>query len=181
MTQSALARVRTAESLRSRTHAHTPAPTLDVAELRARISDQLNHLSAALMSRIGENAERSLNVRAADTTTLAIQERIRRLGQLAAGLAIVDSDTLPAARADYGSTVIGEELFTRQRHEYTLMVGALVDIDAGEVSLGSPIGQALLGRQVGDLVEVELPNRTLRLRIVSVATLGDVLGDVPAG
>lgn len=173
MNQSVLARVAAGEMPAARRRDR--AGSIDVAELKARISDQLNRLSAALMTGAGRRSELSADANSAKAATSAIQRRIRQLGQLAAGLAILDSDTLPTARADYGSTVIGEELFTRQRHEYTLMLGALIDIDAGEVSLASPIGQALLGRAVRDLVEVELPSRTLRLRIVSVATLNDVI------
>jgi transcription elongation factor GreA len=112
-----------------------------------------------------------------DAATEALQQRIKLLGQLAAGLALIEVDGIPSRGAGYGSLVMGVELFSGRQHEYTLMLGALVDIDAGQVSLASPVGQALFGREVGDLVEIELPYRKLRLRIVRIMTINDLLAD----
>ena len=148
-------------------------------ELRARIDDQLNRLSEMLFktmkaSETGHGADGIGNV-AGSVVAALLQKRIAFLGQLATGLVLIDSDSVPARGAGYGSTVIGEELFSGRRHEYTLMVGSLIDIDAGQVSLASPIGQALFGCEIGDVVEIEVPHQRFRLRILSVTTIDDVL------
>ncbi|MGQ0562664.1 MAG: GreA/GreB family elongation factor, partial [Gemmatimonadota bacterium] len=54
-------------------------------------------------------------------------------------------------------------------------VGSLVDIDAGQVSLASPIGQALLGREAGDVVTVHTPERERRFEIINVTTIREFL------
>ena len=154
--------------------------TTDVAGLRTRVDEQLNRLADTLMNVPGgpHNRHRvglASHTRKPDAAVAWLQARIAMLGQLAAGLAVIGSDAIPLTGAGYGSSVIGEEIFSGRRHEYTLMLGSLVDIDAGQVSLASPIGQALFGREIGAVVEIELPHRRLRLRIVSVTTINDML------
>ena len=43
-----------------------------------------------------------------------------------------------------------------------------MDLEAGKISLKSPIGAALLGRKVGEIAEVQVPSGTLRLRIENI-------------
>jgi transcription elongation GreA/GreB family factor len=149
------------------------ARVVDVTELRNRISRELDRLSSSLMTMMRDDSD--MPSENPSDNGAALQERIALLGQLAAGLAVVDTSAIPAAGAGYGSTVAGEELFSRRRHEYTLMEGSLVNIDAGQVSLGSPIGQALIGCVPGSVVEITLPHRRLRMRILEVTTILDLL------
>ena len=154
---------------------HSTTPSADqLAELKNRIGDRLNQLSAALMARVAERMVARADD-SKDDLDASLQARIRLLGQLAAGLAIAPAEMLPEHGAGYGSTVTVEDLHTREQSKYLLMVGSLVDIDAGQVSLASPIGQALLGRSIGETVTVELPQRELRVRILEVVTLSDFL------
>lgn len=138
---------------------------MDIEEIRIRVSDALNRASARLMERVDAD----------EADTQQLQHYIARLGQLAAGLAFVDRDSLPSSGAGYGSTVVLKNLKTAVRETYTLMVGTLVDLDAQQVSLASPIGQSLLGRRVGDEVLIATPQRRAWLRVVAVTTLLDIL------
>jgi len=157
------------------THVFAPAGTADrLAELKTRIGDRLNQLSVTLMARVAERMV-ARDDGTPDDLDAKLQARIRLLGQLAAGLAIAPAELLPEEGAGYGSTVTVEDLETKEQSKYLLMVGSLVDIDAGQVSLASPIGQALLGRTIGETVTVELPQRELRVRILEVVTLGEFL------
>src|SRR3712207_9422099 len=58
---------------------------------------------------------------------------------------------------------------------YTLMVGDAIDLDAGQISLVSPVGQALLGRRVGEEVQATTPQGTRRLRVLAMETLPEIL------
>lgn len=71
----------------------------------------------------------------------------------------------------FGSEVTIEDLDTGARAEHRLMSGEAMDLDAGHISTDSPLGTALLGRNVGDVVEVETPRGTRRLRVLAVQTL----------
>jgi transcription elongation GreA/GreB family factor len=170
----------TAESHERSGNGMTSGSCVDIAGLRTRISDQLDRLSAVLMSMMRMNdseprSDLSSATRRPDAAMGLVQDRIRMLGQLAVGLAGIEADAIPATGAGYGSTVIGQELFSGRLHQYTLMLGSLVDIEAQQVSLASPIGQALFGCESGEVVEIELPHRRLSLRIVSITTLNDLL------
>lgn len=70
--------------------------------------------------------------------------------------------------ASPGAVVAVLDLDTGEEAVYTLMSGERLDIDAGHVSRDSPIGQALFGAKTGSIVTVETPQRTRRLRILSV-------------
>ena len=126
--------------------------TIDLVELRAQVGDLLNRL-------------------AANPATDEIKARIAFLGQIAAGLAIVDPECLPPEGAGYGSKVTVRNVKTGATDEYTLMVGSLVDINANQVSLASPIGQALLGARADDEVTIHTPTRPVTLRVIAVQTL----------
>jgi transcription elongation GreA/GreB family factor len=65
----------------------------------------------------------------------------------------------------------------RSDKAFTLMAGSLLDIDAGQVSLASPIGQALLGSRTGDVISVQTPHRLRRLRVRQVRTLHDRIAE----
>jgi transcription elongation factor GreA len=108
---------------------------------------------------------------ATESERIAIQQRIRRLGQLVAGLSSLGDDEMSADGAGYGSEVEVEDLRTRRRERYTLVTGEVLDLGENHVTLGSALGQALLGRRAGDRVQVELPQGVRRLRIVSLVTL----------
>ena len=97
-----------------------------------------------------------------------------------AGLTGLECGALSADRVGYGSSVVLQNLDNRQRVSYTLVTGDVIDLGEDQVSLASPVGQALLGRKVGDSVSVETPAGTLRYRIVSVTTLPQMLGLMPA-
>jgi transcription elongation GreA/GreB family factor len=148
---------------------------VDLVEVRNRVSAVLNQLSATLMSRVNDLGNGGTQDNELDAETRALQARVGRLGQIAAGLATVDPDCLPATGAGYGSRVRVRHLDTAEQEEYTLMIGSLVDIEGNQVSLAAPIGQVLLGCIGGEAVTAETPYKRLRMRVESVNTLFDFL------
>ncbi len=74
-------------------------------------------------------------------------------------------------RVDPGERVVVWDFETRRELQFDLLYGAEVMAhteigpDVQDVSVDSPVGQALLGRQVGDVVEVEIPDGRVRYAI----------------
>jgi transcription elongation factor GreA len=151
-----------------------------ITEVRDRLGSELERLSRQLTDDLEAELGGATAVCAAPEERREVQKRIRRLGQLVAGLAGLECGALPADRVGYGSSVVLQNLDTRQRVSYTLVTGDVIDLDEDQVSLASPVGQALLGRKVGDHVSVETPAGTLRYRIVSLTTLLRMLDLEPA-
>jgi transcription elongation GreA/GreB family factor len=151
-----------------------------IAEVRDRLGSELEQLSRQLMGGLEGGAGSAVTVCTAPEERREVEERIRHLGQLVAGLAGLDGGALPLDRVGYGSSVVLQNLDTRQRITYTLVTGDVIDLGEDQVSLASPVGQALLGRKVGERASVRTPAGTLRYRIVSVTTLPQMLGLMPA-
>jgi transcription elongation GreA/GreB family factor len=104
-----------------------------------------------------------------------VEEAVRFLGQVVASWDDVTEHAFPARGAGFGSVVQVEDLGSGGQDTFVLMAGPLLDFDAGQVSLASPIGHALLGCSVGDVVTVQTPQRLRTLRVLAVRTLQDRL------
>lgn len=154
-------------------------------ELRERLGCELERLAQelAVAAPAGRGAELAVAVYPPrNEREREIQLRVRRLGQFVAGLAKLDPETLWHDRAGFGSSVVLQNLDTKERVSYTLVTGDVIDVDEDQVSLASPIGQAVLGRRAGDRVTVATPQGRRRFRIVSVETLPQLVGvrELPA-
>lgn len=86
-----------------------------------------------------------------------------------------ESGSIPVGRVGFGSSVLVRDLDSGGEFLYRLLAGEGIDIDGGEVSLASPIGQALLGRRPGDEVGVSTPLGERRLHVVALTTLPEML------
>jgi hypothetical protein len=149
-------------------------PLVGGASLREQVEEALERLSRVLLEYSRETlplAARSETLLPAEI--LRIQESVRFLGQVVAGWGELTEQAIPTEGAGYGSVIVVEDVDRAVRETYTLMTGALLDIDAGQVSLASPIGQALLGVDAGAVVTVQTPQRRRTLRVLSVYTLRD--------
>ena len=95
--------------------------------------------------------------------------RIARLEELVRSAVIVDDDAVPAdGRAGVGSTVSVQE-DTGGIADYRLVGRCTPDSKRREVSLASPVGKALAGARVGDVVPVSLPSgRHRNLTVIAV-------------
>ena len=51
---------------------------------------------------------------------------------------------------------------------YTLVAESEADLKSGKISVNSPIGKGLLGKKVGEIAEVSVPNGNLKLEIISI-------------
>jgi transcription elongation GreA/GreB family factor len=147
-----------------------------MAEVKERLRTELDRATHNLTA---ETAPGRAGAAAAGTSpdgddTLRL--RIRRLRQLDEGLPALEAAALPTDRAGYGSYVVLQDLATKQRVSYTLVTGDVIDLEEDQVTLASPIGNALLGRRKGERIEVELPQGRRRFRIVSLTTLPEMLG-----
>ena len=52
--------------------------------------------------------------------------------------------------------------------DYTLVAESEADLKSGKISVNSPIGKGLLGKKVGDIAEINVPNGILKFEIVSI-------------
>ena len=94
--------------------------------------------------------------------------RIRFLQKILEHSRVIDPDVLPKDRVSLLSRVEFTNLATNTRMTFEIVSPHEMDLEAGKISLKSPIGAALMGKKVGEIAEAQVPSGTLRLRIESI-------------
>jgi len=97
-----------------------------------------------------------------------------RLGQLHARLrdiSMIDMSKIPHDRVGLGSTVVVLDVGKDEKVRYKLVTSEDVDVAKGLISTVSPIGRALLGKQVGDSVRITIPGGVREMEIISLSTI----------
>ena len=86
-------------------------------------------------------------------------------------LSKIDIDQMAYDTVGFGSRVTIKDLELGEDFTFTITAGDFIDLDAGQVSLASPIGQGLLGGSKGEEVTVQLPRGDRRYKILELTTL----------
>ena len=94
--------------------------------------------------------------------------RIRFLQRVLEHSRVIDPDNLPKDSVSLLSWVEFTNLTTNQRMKFQIVSPHEMDLNAGKISLKSPIGAALMGKKVGEIAEAQVPSGSLRLRIESI-------------
>ena len=95
--------------------------------------------------------------------------RIRFLQRILEHSRVINPDVLPKDRVSLLSKVEFTNLATNTRMKFEIVSPHEMDLDAGKISLKSPIGAALMGKKPGEIAEAQVPSGTLRLRIESIS------------
>ncbi len=131
-----------------------------------RIKDDL--AEARAQGDLSENFE----YRAARRAQGKAISRIKFLQKVLQYSRVIDTAALPKDKISLLSKVEFTNLATNSRMTYTIVSPHEMNFQAGKISCKSPIGLALMGRKVGDEVDVEAPSGTFKLRIENV-TVGE--------
>ena len=151
-----------------------------IEELKRKLADEaaklMHELNVTLPAEIRKAVEHgdlreNSEYKAALERQQFVQARLGHLTQRLSKLSSIDPSQIPTDRAGLGSVVVVEDERTKARETYHLVFGDAVEFDAGHVSMGSPIGRALVGKAVGDLVILKLPAMVRRMTIVELQTI----------
>ena len=104
-----------------------------------------------------------------------VQARLNHLTKRRGEISNVNLDEIPADRVGFGSRVTVLDIRSGDEETYTLVFGDYIDIETGQISMASPLGQTLLGRVVGDEVSLQLPRGARNLKIQSLTTLHEMV------
>ena len=111
---------------------------------------------------LSENAEYD----AAKEAQGLLEMKIAKLEELVANARIIDESQLDVSKVLVLSTVKLKNLANKMQITYTLVAESEADLKAGKISVSSPIGKGLLGKSVGEIAEIKVPNGTLKLEIL---------------
>ena len=115
---------------------------------------------------LSENAEFDAAVEAQGM----LQAKINDLQNELARALIVDKTTLPTDRVIFGAKVRVLDLDLEEEEDFILVGPGDEDYDQNKILLTSPIGQGLVGKKVGEEVEVPIPRGKLRLKILGISS-----------
>ena len=141
------------------------------------ITAELKHLINVVYPKVKDNlaearAQGDLSENAGYREARRIQgktiSRIRFLQKVLEHSRVITPDVLPKDRVCLLSHVEFTNLSTNPRMKFEIVSPHEMDLEAGKISLKSPIGAALMGKKVGDIAEARVPTGTLRLRIESI-------------
>lgn len=85
---------------------------------------------------------------------------------------VIDLDKLSGDKVIFGATVSVEDVDSGEERDFTLLGPDDADPDKGSISFLSPVGQALLGREEGDEVTIEIPRGRVTYEITGISFRG---------
>jgi transcription elongation factor GreA len=136
-------------------------------ELRNELPKEI--LKARLHGDLSENAE----YHAAKDRQGFVNARLNQLKKRLAEMSMVDFSKIPHNKVGLGSTVVVLDSKKEEEVTYYLVTSEEADAPAGKISTNSPIGRAMLGKEVGDTVRVQLPGGVKDLEILKLTTIHD--------
>jgi transcription elongation factor GreA len=113
---------------------------------------------------LSENAEYD----AAKEAQGMLEMRIAKLEDALAGARVIDESQLDNSKVLVLSKVKIKNQTNGMEMNYTLVADGEADLASGKISVNSPIGKGLLGKVVGDVAEIQVPNGTMKFNIIEI-------------
>ena len=113
---------------------------------------------------LSENAEYD----AAKVEQHKLEKRIHQLEVMLLNLEIIDDRNISSDKAYIGARVDLEDVRTGESMYYILVNEYEADFAERKISTVSPIGKSLLGKAIGETVEITIPNGTLQYKVVNI-------------
>ncbi len=113
---------------------------------------------------LSENAE----YHAAKERQSFIEGRIQELQAKIAMAEVIDPAKINQSKIAFGATVKVLDVQADEEYIFTLVGTEEADVKQGKISISSPVGRALLGKEVGDEVMIKAPARTMEYEILEI-------------
>lgn len=150
MTEEGLANLK--KELEHMTSVERPAISQQIAEARDK-------------GDLSENAEYD----AAKEAQGLLEMRIARLEDMIANARIIDESKIDTSQVQILNKVKIKNTKNNQQVEYTLVSESESDIKNGKISVATPIARGLLGKKVGDVVDIKVPSGLMSFEILEIS------------
>ena len=98
-----------------------------------------------------------------------LETKIAKLKNVVASARIIDESQLDTSKILIHSIIKIKNTSNKMEFSYTLVADSESDIKNGKLSVNSPIGKGLLGKELGDIVEIKVPNGMMTFEVTSVS------------
>ena len=143
-----------------------------------KLKDELDHLEHVERPRVShaiaeardkgdlsENAE----YHAAKEEQSLLELKIAKLKEVVSNARIIDESLLDTSKILIHSTVKLKNITNNMEFTYTLVADSETNLKEGKLSVNSPIGKGLLGKEVGDVAEINVPNGVMKFEILEIS------------
>ena len=114
---------------------------------------------------LSENAEYD----AAKEAQGMLEAKIAQLKNLIATARIIDQSTIGTDEVQIMNKVTIKNLKTNKKMTYTLVSESEADLKSAKIAINSPIAQGLLGKKVGDKVEIKVPSGSVEFEVIDIS------------
>ncbi len=114
---------------------------------------------------LSENAE----YHAAKEEQSMLELKIAQLKNALSKARLIDESQLDSSKVLALSIVKIKNIENKTEFEYILVADAVSDLSQGKLSVSSPIGKGLLGKKVGDIVKIQVPNGIMKFEILNIS------------
>lgn len=114
---------------------------------------------------LSENAEYD----AAKEAQGLLEMKIKKLEEVIANSRILDESKLDTSKVQILNKVKIKNKKTNSIMEYTIVSASEADLKKGKISVDTPIAKGLLGKKVGDVVDVQVPSGVIPFEIVEIS------------
>lgn len=114
---------------------------------------------------LSENAEYD----AAKEAQGLLEAKIAKLEGVIANARIIDDSEIDDSKVYILSTVKIKNVSNGMEMQYTLVAENEADLKAKKISVESPIGKGLLGKEVGDIADIQTPNGVMKFEVVEIS------------
>jgi transcription elongation factor GreA len=148
------------------------------AEGLKKLRDELEHLKSIERPKasqaiaeardkgdLSENAEYD----AAKEAQGLLEMRISKMEEVVSNARLIDESQLDISKALVLSTVKIKNQTNGMEMTYTLVAESEADLKTGKISVTSPIGKGLLGKSVGEIAEINVPNGVLKFEVLEIS------------
>ena len=142
-----------------------------------KLKDELNYLKSTERPKIinqiaeardkgdlSENAEYD----AAKEAQGLLEARIARLENEFSKSRVLDEKNIDLSTAKLLTTVEIENIQSKQKMSYTLVSESEADLKNKKISISSPIGSGLMGKKVGEIVDISVPSGIIKFKILDI-------------
>ncbi|MEX2244644.1 MAG: transcription elongation factor GreA [Fimbriimonadaceae bacterium] len=153
-------------------------PILLTKEGHERLQEELRRLSvvkrAEIAERIreskdhGEYSEDNNELDEVKIEQAMVENRINELKLVLSNSDVLDTRKIPNKKVGLGSRVTVRDTKRRSEFEVRIVASAEANPDADQISEESPLGQALMGRAVGDTADYEAPAGVIKYKILKI-------------
>ena len=148
------------------------------AEGLKKLKDELDYLKGVMRPKasqdiadardkgdLSENAEYD----AAKEAQGLLEMRISKLEEVYANARLIDESQLDISKVLVHSNVKIKNQGNGMEMKYTLVAESEADLKTGKISVTAPIGKGLLGKKVGEVAEITVPNGVLKFEIIEIS------------